>query len=138
MNLPPKIEKKIEILKNIILTVGGFRSEYGSDVTIKLEEIDLDYNSDDDFQVNEIVLSISFKDLYCDGCDFETEILSDMLFDMREKVRDVCNKFRVTKDFEFKKDGTSCRGVLNWGIKYAADNFDYLEFGIFLDPGNGY
>ena len=64
MNLSPKIEKKIEILKNIILTVGGFRSEYGSDVTIKLEQIDLDYNNDDDFQVHEIVLSISFKDLY--------------------------------------------------------------------------
>ena len=55
MNLSPKIEKKIEILKNIILTVGGFRSEYCSDVTIKLVEIDLDYNNDDDFQVNEIV-----------------------------------------------------------------------------------
>ena len=61
-----------------------------------------------------------------------------MLFDMREKVRDVCGKFRVTKDLEFKKDGTSCRGVLNYGFKYAMDNFDYLEFGIFLDPGDGY
>ena len=138
MNLSPKIQKKIETLKNIILTVGGFRSEYGSDVTIKLEQIDLDYNNDNDFQVHEIVLSINFKDVECNSCDFETEILSDMLFDMREKVRDVCNKFRVTKDLEFKKDGTSCRGVLNYGFKYAMDNFDYLEFGIFIDPGDGY
>jgi len=138
MNLSPKIQKKIETLKNIILTIGGFKSEYGSDVTIKLEQIDLDYNSDDDFEVHEIVLSISFKNVECSECDFETEILSDILSDMRERVRDVCGKFRVTKDLEFKKDGNSCRGVLNWGIKYAMDNFDYLEFGIFLDPGDIY
>jgi len=138
MNLSPKIQKKIETLKNIILTIGGFKSEYGSDVTIKLEQIDLDYNSDDDFEVHEIVLSISFKNVECSECDFETEILSDILSNMRERVRDVCGKFRVTKDLEFKKDGNSCRGVLNWGIKYAMDNFDYLEFGIFLDPGDIY
>lgn len=137
MELSPKIKNKLKIIENFILINSGFRTKYGN-VSIKLEQIDLDYVNDNNFEVHEIVFSISFKNLECNECDFETEILSDMLFDMREEVRDFFNKFRLTKQLEFKSDGTSCRGVLNWGIKYATDNFDYLEFGIFLDPGDGY
>jgi len=137
MELSPKIKNKLKIIENFILINSGFRTKYGN-VSIKLEQIDLDYVNDNNFEVHEIVFSISFKNLECNECDFETEILSDMLFDMREEVRDFFNKFRLTKQLEFKSDGTSCRGVLNWGIKYAMDNFDYLEFGIFLDPGDGY
>lgn len=137
MELSPKIKNKLKIIENFILINSGFRTKYGN-VSIKLEQIDLDYVNDNNFEVHEIVFSISFKNLECNQCDFETETLSDILFGMRDEVYDFFDKFRLTKQLEFKSDGTSCRGVLNWGIKYAMDNFDYLEFGIFLDPGDGY
>lgn len=137
-NLPPKIKSKIDTLKNVILATGGFTSEFGNDVSLNLVQIDYDYTNDESFKVYEIVLSINFKNVYCDDCDFETEKLSDMLFEMREKVRNACNKFWLTEDLQFKKGATSCRGVLNWEFKYATDNFDQLSFGIFLDPGSSY
>jgi hypothetical protein len=133
-NLPDKYKKKIETIKNIILTTSGLLSEYHKSIDLTLESVAYDIKTD---TVYEIVLELKLTDVYCPECDFEPSVVSDTINQIISKIRKGCN-FGLTSDLQFKNSFNTTRGVLLYETKLWRDNFEYLIFGIFLDPGSEY
>ena len=130
--IPQKFEGKVNTMKNIIMTTSRLLSEYGNSVSIEVGDF---YNVGD--EVNEIVLEIKITDVDCPECDFEPSVISDTINEIIGKIYKGC-KFGLTGDLQFKNGFTSTRGVLLYETKLWRDNFEYLLFGVFIDPGKKY
>jgi hypothetical protein len=132
-NLPDKYKTKIETIKNIILTTSGILSEYGIN-SIKFELADF-YESENG--VEEIVFELTIKDVYCPECAFEVNVVSRTINEIIAKIHKGC-RFGLTKELKFKNSFNSTRGILLYETKLWRDDFEYIVFGIFLDPGQEY
>ena len=133
-NLPDKYKTKIETIKNIILTTSGLLSEYNKSIELTIGDVAYDIKSD---TIYEIVLELKLTDIYCQECDFEPSMVSTTINEIIHKIIKGC-KFGLTNDLQFKNSFTSTRGVLLYETKLWRDNFEYIVFGIFLDPGQEY
>lgn len=133
-NVPEIYLSKIKTMRNVILTTSGILSEYGD--SVKLEIADIDYHQPNN-EVYEIVFELTIKDVYCSECDFEPSMVSNTINEIISKILKGCN-FGLTKDLQFKNSFNSTRGVLLFETKLWRDNFEYIIFGIFIDPGQKY
>lgn len=134
-NLPENIKKKIELMKTIVLSNSGLLREYGND-DIDIRVGDIDYHQPNN-QVYEIVFEITIKDVYCPECDFEPRKVGDTIQELVNKIAKG-SKFGLTYDLQFKNSFNSTRGVLLYETKLWRDSFEYIIFGVFIDPGQKY
>lgn len=133
-NVPEKYLSKIKTMKNVILTTSGLLSEYGNSIELTIGDVAYDIKSD---TIYEIVLELKLTDIYCQECDFEPSMVSTTINEIIHKIIKGC-KFGLTNDLQFKNSFTSTRGVLLYETKLLGDNFEYILFGIFIDPGQKY
>jgi hypothetical protein len=133
-NVPENYLSKIKTMKNVILTTSGLLSEYGNSISLELGDIDYNQNVND---VYEIVLELKLTDVYCPECDHEPNMVSNTINEIIKKIYKGCN-FGLTGDLQFKNSFMSTRGVLLYETKLWRDNFEYIVFGIFIDPGQKY
>ena len=134
-NLPENIKKKLELMKTIILSNSGLLREYGYD-QIDMRVGDVHYNQNKN-EVYEIVFELTIKDVDCPECDFEPRTVGNVIQELVNKIVEG-SKFGLTSDLQFKNSFNTTRGVLLYETKLWRDNFEYLIFGIFLDPGEEY
>jgi len=133
-NVPENYLSKIKTMKNVILTTSGLLSEYGNSISLELGDIDYNQNTN---EIYEIVLELKLTDVYCPDCDFEPSMVSNTINEIIRKIIKGC-KFGLTNDLQFKNSFISTRGVLLYETKLWRDNFEYILFGIFIDPGQKY
>ena len=133
-NIPQNVISKLNVIKNVIKSTSGLYIEYGDDVEISLAE--LDFNKETG-EVYEIVFEMNIKDVYCPECDFEPNSISETINEIISKINKGCN-FGLTSDLQFTSSFNSTRGVLVYETKLWRDNFEYILFGIFIDPGTRY
>ena len=134
MRVPPQYTAKVEKIKNVILSRSGLISEYGVN-NIKFE-VDEFYEFDNG-DVSEIVFSVTLNDIECDECDFEPQMISKIILEIRSKLEDAAN-FYISPTLELKSSGNSLRGVLFYDCKLWRAEFQELTFGIFYDAGEEY
>lgn len=132
-NVPQKYQTKIDTIKNVILSTSGILSEYGIN-SINFELADF-YESKNG--VEEIVFELTIKNVYCPECDFEVNAVSRTINEIIDKIHKGC-RFGLTKELKFKNSFNSTRGILLYETKLWRDDFEYIVFGIFLDPGQEY
>lgn len=134
MRVPPEYTNKIDKIKNIILSRSGLISEYGLDsLKIEVEEF---YDSSES-GVEEIVFSLRIKNIACDECDFEPQLISETILDIKNKLVDACS-FYISPTLELKSSKSSLRGVLFYDCTIWRAEFKQLTFGIFYDTGEEY
>lgn len=134
-NLPENIKKKLELMKTIILSNSGLLREYSYDqIDMRVGDVNYDQNKN---EVYEIVFELTIKDVYCPECDFEPRTVGDVIQELVNKITEG-SKFGLTSDLQFKNSFNSTRGVLLYETKLWGDNFEYIVFGIFIDPGHKY
>jgi len=134
MRVPPEYTDKVEKIKNVILSRSGLISEYGlNNIKMEVEEF---YTSNDN-TVSEIVFSLRLNDVVCDECDFEPQLISETILEIKNKLEEVCS-FYISPTFELKSSKSSLRGVLFYDCKIWRSEFEYLTFGIFYDAGQEY
>jgi hypothetical protein len=134
MRVPQQYTAKVEKIKNIILSRSGLISEYGVN-NIKFE-VDEFYEFDNG-DVSEIVFSLRLNDVVCDECDFEPQLISETILEIKNKLENACN-FYISPKLELKSNQSSLRGVLFYDCKIWRADFEYLTFGIFYDVGEEY
>jgi|LakMenEpi03Aug12_release.lakeMendotaPanAssembly.Ray.scaffolds.fasta_scaffold1536363_2 hypothetical protein len=134
-NLPENIKKKLELMKTIILSNSGLLREYGYD-QIDMRVGDVHYNQNKN-EVYEIVFELTIKDVDCPECDFEPRTVGNVIQELVNKIVEG-SKFGLTSDLQFKNSFNSTRGVLLYETNLWRDNFQYIVFGIFIDPGQKY
>ena len=134
MRVPPQYTAKVEKIKNIILSRSGLISEYGLN-NIKMEVGE--FNTFEDNTVSDIVFSVTLNDIECDECDFEPQMISKIILEIRSKLEDAAN-FYISPTLELKSSGNSLRGVLFYDCKLWRAEFQELSFGIFYDVGEEY
>ena len=131
MRVPPQYTAKVEKIKNVILSRSGLISEYGLN-NIKME-VDEFYDSSEN-GVEEIVFSLRLNNIVCDECDFEPQLISKTILEIKNKLENVCS-FYISPKLELKSNQSSLRGVLFYDCKIWRSDFEYLTFGIFYDVG---
>lgn len=134
MRVPPQYTAKVEKIKNVILSRSGLISEYGVN-NIKFE-VDEFYEFDNG-DVSEIVFSLRLNDVVCDECDFEPQLISETILEIKNKLENACS-FYISPKLELKSNQSSLRGVLFYDCKIWRADFEYLTFGIFYDVGEEY
>jgi hypothetical protein len=134
MRVPQQYTAKVEKIKNVILSRSGLISEYGVN-NIKFE-VDEFYEFDNG-DVSEIVFSLRLNDVVCDECDFEPQLISETILEIKNKLENACS-FYISPKLELKSNQSSLRGVLFYDCKIWRDTFEELRFGIFFDPGTNY
>jgi hypothetical protein len=131
MRVPQQYTAKVEKIKNVILSRSGLISEYGVN-NIKFE-VDEFYEFDNG-DVSEIVFSLRLNDVVCDECDFEPQLISETILEIKNKLENACS-FYISPKLELKSNQSSLRGVLFYDCKIWRSEFEYLTFGIFYDVG---
>jgi hypothetical protein len=131
MRVPPEYTTKVEKIKNVILSRSGLISEYGLD-NLKME-VDEFYDSSEN-GVEEIVFSLRLNNIVCDECDFEPQLISETILEIKNKLENACS-FYISPKLELKSNQSSLRGVLFYDCKIWRSEFEYLTFGIFYDVG---
>jgi hypothetical protein len=131
MRVPPQYTAKVEKIKNVILSRSGLISEYGLN-NIKME-VDEFYDSSEN-GVEEIVFSLRLNNIVCDECDFEPQLISKTILEIKNKLENVCS-FYISPKLELKSNQSSLRGVLFYDCKIWRNEFQELTFGIFYDVG---
>ena len=134
MRVPPQYTAKVEKIKNVILSRSGLISEYGVN-NIKFE-VDEFYEFDNG-DVSEIVFSLRLNDVVCDECDFEPQLISETILEIKNKLENACS-FYISPKLELKSNQSSLRGVLFYDCKIWRNEFQELSFGIFYDAGEEY
>jgi hypothetical protein len=134
MRVPPEYTAKVEKIKNIILSRSGLISKYGLD-SLKIE-VDEFYDSSER-GIEEIVFILRINNIDCDDCDFEPQIISKTILDIKNKLVDACS-FYISPTLELKSSKSSLRGVLFYDCKLWRAEFQELSFGIFYDVGEEY
>ena len=134
MRVPPQYTAKVEKIKNVILSRSGLISEYGlNNIKFEVEEF-YEFDSGD---VSEIVFSLRLNDVVCDECDFEPQLISETILEIKNKLESACN-FYISPKLELKSNQSSLRGVLFYDCKIWRNEFQELTFGIFYDAGEEY
>lgn len=134
MRVPPQYTAKVEKIKNVILSRSGLISEYGlSRVKLEVSEF---YESGGN-EVLEIVFSLRLNNIDCDDCDFEPQIISKTILDIKNKLEEA-SSFYISPTLELKSSKSSLRGVLLYDCKIWRAEFQQLTFGIFYDAGQEY
>ena len=134
MRVPPEYTAKVEKIKNIILSRSGLISEYGvNNIKFEVEEF-YEFDSGD---VSEIVFSLRLNDVVCDECDFEPQLISETILEIKNKLENACS-FYISPKLELKSNQSSLRGVLFYDCKIWRNEFQELTFGIFYDAGYEY
>lgn len=134
MRVPPEYTAKVEKIKNIILSRSGLISEYGvNNIKFEVEEF-YEFDSGD---VSEIVFSLRLNDVVCDECDFEPQLISETILEIKNKLENACS-FYISPKLELKSNQSSLRGVLFYDCKIWRNEFQELTFGIFYDVGEEY
>ena len=134
MRVPPEYTTKVEKIKNVILSRSGLISEYGLD-NLKIE-VDEFYDSSEN-GVEEIVFSLRLNNIVCDECDFEPQLISETILEIKNKLENACS-FYISPKLELKSNQSSLRGVLFYDCKIWRNEFQELTFGIFYDVGEEY
>ena len=134
MRVPQQYTAKVEKIKNVILSRSGLISEYGVN-NIKFE-VDEFYEFDNG-DVSEIVFSLRLNDVVCDECDFEPQLISETILEIKNKLENACS-FYISPKLELKSNQSSLRGVLFYDCKIWRNEFQELTFGIFYDVGYEY
>jgi len=134
MRVPQQYTAKVEKIKNVILSRSGLISEYGVN-NIKFE-VDEFYEFDNG-DVSEIVFSLRLNDVVCDECDFEPQLISETILEIKNKLENACS-FYISPKLELKSNQSSLRGVLFYDCKIWRNEFQELTFGIFYDVGEEY
>ncbi len=134
MRVPQQYTAKVEKIKNVILSRSGLISEYGVN-NIKFE-VDEFYEFDNG-DVSEIVFSLRLNDVVCDECDFEPQLISETILEIKNKLENACN-FYISPKLDLKSNQSSLRGVLFYDCKIWRNEFQELTFGIFYDVGEEY
>lgn len=134
MRVPQQYTTKVEKIKNIILSRSGLISEYGvNNIKFEVEE----FYEFDNGDVSEIVFSLRLNDVVCDECDFEPQLISETILEIKNKLENACN-FYISPKLELKSNQSSLRGVLFYDCKIWRNEFQELTFGIFYDVGEEY
>jgi len=134
MRVPPQYTAKVEKIKNVILSRSGLISEYGlNNIKFEVEEF-YEFDSGD---VSEIVFSLRLNDVVCDECDFEPQLISETILEIKNKLENACS-FYISPKLELKSNQSSLRGVLFYDCKIWRNEFQELTFGIFYDVGEEY
>ena len=134
MRVPPEYTAKVEKIKNIILSRSGLISEYGvNNIKMEVEE----FYKFDSGDVSEIVFSLRLNDVVCDECDFEPQLISETILEIKNKLENACS-FYISPKLELKSNQSSLRGVLFYDCKIWRNEFQELTFGIFYDAGEEY
>lgn len=134
MRVPQQYTAKVEKIKNIILSRSGLISEYGvNNIKFEVEE----FYEFDNGDVSEIVFSLRLNDVVCDECDFEPQLISETILEIKNKLENACN-FYISPKLELKSNQSSLRGVLFYDCKIWRNEFQELTFGIFYDVGEEY
>ena len=134
MKVPPEYTAKVEKIKNIILSRSGLISEYGlNNIKMEVEE----FYKFDSGDVSEIVFSLRLNDVVCDECDFEPQLISETILEIKNKLENACS-FYISPKLELKSNQSSLRGVLFYDCKIWRNEFQELTFGIFYDAGEEY
>ena len=134
MRVPPQYTAKVEKIKNVILSRSGLISEYGvNNIKFEVEE----FYKFDSGDVSEIVFSLRLNDVVCDECDFEPQLISETILEIKNKLESACN-FYISPKLELKSNQSSLRGVLFYDCKIWRNEFQELTFGIFYDAGEEY
>ena len=134
MRVPQQYTAKVEKIKNIILSRSGLISEYGvNNIKFEVEE----FYEFDNGDVSEIVFSLRLNDVVCDECDFEPQLISETILEIKNKLENACN-FYISPKLELKSNQSSLRGVLFYDCKIWRNEFQELTFGIFYDVGYEY
>ena len=134
MKVPPQYTAKVEKIKNVILSRSGLISEYGlNNIKFEVEEF-YEFDSGD---VSEIVFSLRLNDVVCDECDFEPQLISETILEIKNKLENACS-FYISPKLELKSNQSSLRGVLFYDCKIWRNEFQELTFGIFYDAGEEY
>lgn len=135
MRVPQQYTAKVEKIKNIILSRSGLISEYGvNNIKFEVEEF---YDNDNGQHVSEIVFSLRLNDVVCDECDFEPQLISETILEIKNKLENACS-FYISPKLELKSNQSSLRGVLFYDCKIWRNEFQELTFGIFYDVGEEY
>ena len=113
----------------------GLLREYGYD-QIDMQVGDVHYNQNKN-EVYEIVFELTIKDVDCPECDFEPRTVGNVIQELVNKIVEG-SKFGLTSDLQFKNSFNSTREVLLYETNLWRDNFQYIVFGIFIDPGHKY
>lgn len=134
MRVPQQYTAKVEKIKNIILSRSGLISEYGvNNIKFEVEE----FYEFDSGEVSEIVFSLRLNDVVCDECDFEPQLISETILEIKNKLENACS-FYISPKLELKSNQSSLRGVLFYDCKIWRNEFQELTFGIFYDVGEEY
>ena len=134
MRVPPQYTAKVEKIKNVILSRSGLISEYGvNNIKFEVEE----FYKFDSGDVSEIVFSLRLNDVVCDECDFEPQLISETILEIKNKLENACS-FYISPKLELKSNQSSLRGVLFYDCKIWRNEFQELTFGIFYDAGEEY
>ena len=134
MRVPPQYTAKVEKIKNVILSRSGLISEYGlNNIKFEVEEF-YEFDSGD---VSEIVFSLRLNDVVCDECDFEPQLISETILEIKNKLENA-RSFYISPKLELKSNQSSLRGVLFYDCKIWRNEFQELTFGIFYDVGEEY
>jgi hypothetical protein len=134
MRVPPEYTAKVEKIKNIILSRSGLISEYGlNNIKMEVEE----FYKFDSGDVSEIVFSLRLNNIVCDECDFEPQLISETILEIKNKLENACS-FYISPKLELKSNQSSLRGVLFYDCKIWRNEFQELTFGIFYDVGEEY
>lgn len=134
MRVPPQYTAKVEKIKNVILSRSGLISEYGlNNIKMEVEE----FYDNDNGDVSEIVFSLRLNDVVCDECDFEPQLISETILEIKNKLENACN-FYISPKLDLKSNQSSLRGVLFYDCKIWRNEFQELTFGIFYDVGEEY
>ena len=134
MRVPPEYTAKVEKIKNIILSRSGLISEYGlNNIKMEVEE----FYDNNNGGVSEIVFSLRLNDVACDECDFEPQLISETILEIKNKLENACS-FYISPKLELKSNQSSLRGVLFYDCKIWRNEFQELTFGIFYDVGEEY
>ncbi len=134
MRVPQQYTAKVEKIKNVILSRSGLISEYGvNNIKFEVEE----FYEFDNGDVSEIVFSLRLNDVVCDECDFEPQLISETILEIKNKLENACN-FYISPKLDLKSNQSSLRGVLFYDCKIWRNEFQELTFGIFYDVGEEY
>jgi hypothetical protein len=134
--LPELYNKKIDIIKKVILTRSGFLSEFGMN-NIRIDLIDAIYRTENNqLKFSELIFEVALSDIDCDDCDFELRSILRTLEEYQDRLYEA-SSIMIDEDLKVK-NGTCLRGLLNFQIEYANSTINKVVFGVFFDVGRGF
>jgi hypothetical protein len=134
--LPEIYNKKIDIIKKVILTRSGFLSEFGM-TNISIDLIDSTYHLEsNEFKFTELIFEVGLKGIDCDDCDFELESIMGLIESYKERLYEAASIF-IDENLKVK-NGNCLRGLLNFQIDYSNSTINKVVFGVFFDVGSAY